>query len=509
MLPFFDLLDPKTLASSIWGDVALPDARLHARLRTTTAMLVERLEAPTCTVPRKVVVGAQRLWNNDRVTPESLSTPMLDHQAGLLVEATSLLIAHDTMEIDLTGRYQTDDAGPLRSSHACGHLLHWSLAVDPITHRPLAALAYTVWTRPMETRKQDHASRPPEQRESIKWAREITACLETLARSKVDAQITHVIDREGDTHDNFTFAVRGNHRVITRAARDHAIAEAPGTLFRRFADDATFPQEATCIRRVPTKARADAMREARAAGRDQVRAVTQALKDLGGQRDATLRVRWTEVTLAPDARKKKSSKRAPVRVWGVQIEERDAPLLVEPLSWLLLTTVPVATLEEALAVVDMYRGRWPIEPMHAVLKTGLQVEQAGVHDVTASKRLLSVLLPVSLHLMRWAYGWRENPQELARAQVPTAVITALKSACRFRGLTLPRREWTIKDAVLRLAALGGYEHRPDRTPGWLVLWRGWRELLRFWRVVAFAQTAASTELPDEPPPKMPWKPRGA
>ncbi len=509
MSPFSDLFDPKALASSIWGDVTLPDARLHARLRATTAMLVERLDAPTVSVPRKLVVGAQRLWNNDRVTPESLATPMLEHQAGQLTGATSLIIAHDTMEIDLTGRYQTDDAGPLRSPHACGHLLHWSLAVDPITHRPLAALAFTVWTRPMATRKQDHATRPPEQRESIKWTREMTACLATLARAKVHAQVTHVIDREGDTHDNFTFAVQGKHRLITRAAQDHAIAEAPGTLFKRFADDIAFPQETTCTREVPTKARADALRAARAEGREQVRAIGQALKALGGHRKATLRVRWAAVTLAPDAHKKKSSRRSPVRVWAVQIHESNAPPLVEPLSWLLLTTVPVTTVDEALAVVDAYRGRWPIEPMHAVLKTGLQVERQGVTDVAASRRLLAVLLPVSLHLMRWAYGWRESPQQLASAQVPTAVLDALKSACRFRGLSLPRRAWTIKDVVLRLAALGGYEHRPDRTPGWLVLWRGWHELLRFWRVVAFAQTAAPSELPDKPPPKTPWKPRGA
>lgn len=509
MLQFSDLFDPMSLASTIWGDVDLPDARLDRRLRATTAMLVERLSAPTSTVPRKLVVGAQRLWNNDRVTSDSLTAPMLAHQAKLLTGAASILIAHDTMEIDLTGRYQPDDAGPLRSSHACGHLLHWSLAVDPSKHRPLAALAFTVWTRPMETRKKDHATRPPEQRESIKWTREIEASLKTLKEAAIDAEVTHVIDREGDTHDNFTFAVQNKHRLVTRAAQDHAITEAPGTLFKLFADTASLPQEEICEREVPTKVSAEAMRVARAEGRAQVQAVGQALKALGGHRKATLRVRWAAVTLAPDAHRKKSAQRAPVKVWAVQIQEQNAPLLVEPLTWLLLTTVPVTTAAEALVVVDAYRGRWPIEPMHAVLKTGLQVEQQGVKDVAASKRLLAVLLPVSLHLMRWAYGWRESPQELARTQVPAEVLSALKSACRFRGLTLPRREWTVKDVVLRLAALGGHERRPDRTPGWLVLWRGWRELLSFWRITEFAQNATRDELPEKPPPKTPWKPRGA
>lgn len=509
MTTFTDPFMPSELVDSIWGDVPLPDARLRPRLRKTVAMMIERLDSPASHAPRKLVVGAHRLWNNDRVKPESLVEPMLAHQAKLLRGCVSLFVAHDTMEIDLTGRYQTEDAGPLRSSHACGHLLHWSLAIDPTTRRPLAAVACNVWTRSMETRKGDSASRPLEERESVKWQREIESSVEVLGAAAVDAVLTHVFDREGDTHDNFIYSVDKGRRIITRAQQEHAIAEKPGTLSKLFASEDPWAREAICTREVPTKASEETMREARKKGRAQVQAVRAALTKMGGRREASLRVRWAEVTLTPDARKKKSAQRRPVKVWAVQVLEQDVPTLFEPLEWLLLTTVPVETLEDAQWVIDGYRARWPIEPMHTVLKTGLQVEAQSVEDVASTRRLLSVVLPVSLHLMRWAYGWGESSQELARAHVPAAVLAALKSACRFRGLPLPRREWTIKDVVLRLAALGGYERRPDRTPGWLVIWRGWRELLNFWRVAEFARNAARDEIPDELPPEMAWKPRGS
>ena len=110
-------------------------------------MLVERLDAPAASVPRKLVIGAQRLWNNVRVPPAGLRDPMIAHQAGLLVDAPLPSLSPTTpwrsTSLGATG------PRTLRSSHACGHLLHWALAIDPETRRPLAAVASEVWTRPM------------------------------------------------------------------------------------------------------------------------------------------------------------------------------------------------------------------------------------------------------------------------------------------------------------------------------------------------------------------------
>jgi hypothetical protein len=79
-----DLFNPRNLVDSIWCNTLLPDARLNPRLCKNVEMLIERLEAPAYSVPRKLMVGAQRFWNNDRVKPESLTAPMLAHQAKLL-----------------------------------------------------------------------------------------------------------------------------------------------------------------------------------------------------------------------------------------------------------------------------------------------------------------------------------------------------------------------------------------------------------------------------------------
>lgn len=126
--------------------------------------------------------------------------------------------------------------------------------------------------------------------------------------------------------------------------------------------------------------------------------------------------------------------------------------------------------------------------LHRIWKSGLHLEREAVADVASFKRLLAILMPTASHLAQWTYAARVTPQAPAAPHVDPVVLKALKEACRYHKLPLPRRAWTIKDVVLKLACLGGYESRPDRMPGWIVIWRGWRELLRFIAIFDYAQT---------------------
>jgi hypothetical protein len=135
------------------------------------------------------------------------------------------------------------------------------------------------------------------------------------------AIVTHVLDREGDTHDNLTFARAEGHRIITRAAQDHVIAEAPGTLWKLLESSDGWEGETTCEREVPTKASESALKEARKAGRAAAESIRQTLTMMGSRRDATLRVRWARVTLTPDGHKKKSTRRKPVAGVGGALAE--------------------------------------------------------------------------------------------------------------------------------------------------------------------------------------------
>ena len=79
-------------------------------------------------------------------------------------------------------------------------------------------------------------------------------------------------------------------------------------------------------------------------------------------RQALMAIRACRVTL--DLRDKKTSRRYEAPVWAVCSQEQGpTPGGEKPLSWLLLTTYPVASFEGACRVVYGYTQRWRIEEL--------------------------------------------------------------------------------------------------------------------------------------------------
>ena len=61
---------------------------------------------------------------------------------------------------------------------------------------------------------------------------------------------------------------------------------------------------------------------------------------------------------------------SPITMWVVHAVEVDAPKDAEPVEWILLTSLPVESFEDAWLVLEYYEKRWLIEEWHKALKTG-------------------------------------------------------------------------------------------------------------------------------------------
>ena len=173
--------------------------------------------------------------------------------------------------------------------------------------------------------------------------------------------------------------------------------------------------------------------------------------------------------LAPD---KREHLLPSMLVWVVRVWELDAPEGVEPLEWVLLTSLPVESVEQAWERVGWYRRRWIVEDYHQALKTGCRMEERQVRSYEGLRRLLGLLAPTAVRVLQLRTLARQQPERPAIEVLPSEVVqvVALKTGGEAVGMT-------VEQCVKRIAQLGGYQgRRSDGPPGWKTLWHGWLKI---------------------------------
>ena len=165
---------------------------------------------------------------------------------------------------------------------------------------------------------------------------------------------------------------------------------------------------------------------------------------------------------------------SPVEVKVVEVREMNVPKGVQGVRWVLLTTLPINTLTEALKVVSLYSKRWLIEEYHKALKSGAQIEQRQLEKRRRIEILLGILAVVALRLLDTKLLTNSSSDRLLTPEEigPEALLLLEAKFGR------PNNEWTHSQLLVCVARLGGFLARKhDGDPGWQTIWRGWRRLL--------------------------------
>ena len=181
---------------------------------------------------------------------------------------------------------------------------------------------------------------------------------------------------------------------------------------------------------------------------------------------------------------------APIAMWVVHAAEVDAPKGVEPIEWVLLTSLPVESFEDAWVVLGYYEKRWLIEEWHKALKTGCRVEHRQLKTKERLERITGLLRVVSVRLLQLKSAARTTPNRPASEVVPKRWIAMLQAARRkTRRKTTPTTSMMIGEFYRELAKLGGFLGRKcDGEPGWITIWRGWQKLDLLVRGAELAET---------------------
>lgn len=448
-------------ASQEWGAAPLGDARLVQRLITIGR---DRYALPQATIPqtcgsRAKTKAAYRFFDNERVTLQNLLAPHIEAATKRVAREKVVLAVQDTTSLNYSTHPATENLGPIGNSPTgiVGLMLHGTLAVN-IEGTPLGLLNAQCWARdPAEFgNKARRQTLPIEAKESSKWLKSFEAAT-TTASTCPDTMIVSVGDREADIYELFALARKTPKApfLLVRAQHNRTLEKEQG----RLSDFLTNCPEAG-IQEVSVPRRGN--RPARI---------------------ARLYVRYGAVTLAPPKQKPTNPS---IPIWAILAEELEPPEGIEPLCWVLLTTVPTESFEAACERLRWYTLRWTIEVFHRTLKSGCKIENRQLGSASRLEACLAIDLVVAWRIHHLTKLGRETPDVPCSVYFEDAQWKALHTFVT-KNPVPPKEPPTLREAIRMVATLGGFLGRKgDGEPGTQTLWLGLQRLddiTEMWKVM--------------------------
>jgi hypothetical protein len=435
-------------AEEEFGHADLGDVRRNARL---VSLARQMARSPHCSFPHALsqseLKAAYRFFDNEHVDTDGVLTGHIGQTLYRMNGVPLVLAVQDTTEYNLTHLGATQGLGYCSHKDVRGFMMHSMLALSP-EGLPLGVLGLKTWTRPLEQLGKGKARRklPVNEKESVKWI-EGQSHLASVKSHCPNTHIVGVCDREADMYELFVAERSAGVDWLVRAAWNRSVNHPERYLW-------------------------DAMQSHTVTGTTPLR--------IPGRAGVAERVSQMAIRCAPmrlcRPRNRKINGPTTVDVYVIWAIETDPPKGIEPIEWMLLTSVATHTIEEALERLSWYARRWTIETWHRILKSGCQIEARQFGDVQRFMRATALFAVIAWRILYATLLGRLD------ADIPCEVLLQRFEwqalYCRTHGTTdPPSQPPTLGQAVLWIAKLGGYLGRKhDRPPGATVLWRGFLAL---------------------------------
>jgi hypothetical protein len=418
-----------------------------ARLQRNGELMMERVVGRQTICLRNLAddraeqAKLRRFLANDSVTGEE----MVSSRATFVAAAATgrhVLAIQDTSEINYQAQSgRKHGLGKVGNGTDAGLFVHPVIAVDAETQECHGLVDAQVWCRTKRKAK-NYKKLPIEKKESYRWVKGGNQAKDVLAEA---AMVTVLDDREGDIFEKWARLPDHRTHLLTRASRDRALAEG-GRLFKTMHGFIESHRYLLEVAERPGKRTA---------------------------RLAWMAVRFGRVRIRRPVNCSDRNAPEEIELFAIEVRELNPPPGESAIIWRLLTTHPVETVAQALAVIEWYRLRWHIEQLFRTLKRqGLRIEESVVEDGEALKKLAVIALIAATITMQlvlaWGAGGQGPPASRVFDEEQIKVLHALQR--KLQGRTEKQRNPFLPDSLAwagwTIARLGGWTgYKSDKSRG--------------------------------------------
>lgn len=392
---------------------------------------------------RAIEVAFGRFLGNSRVTTNIINKELAQKTNDACLGKEHVLCLQDTVQLTYPSQKEKKEAfGPTGDPDTKGLFLHPGIIVDASNRDILGISSALSWCRSNEEPKKDN-NRPIEEKESIRW---IDTALSAKTNITNANMITVIGDRESDIFEIFDRVPDEQTHLIVRASHDRNLATKEKISEHLHAIDiaGSYEIELPAI-----------------TGRRQARV-------------ADLSVKYSSIKIHD----KKSGRTIELNC-VFAIETSSVPSNESPISWVLLTTHDIKSLEDAKQILTWYTWRWIIEQVFRTMKKkGLKLEESQIETPEKLSVLAILCVAAAIKVMALVEARNGNTHRKASDFFSEQELALLLLICKkMEGMTKKQKNPHKKDSLAWVAWIiarsGGWNgYASESPPGPITMFRG-------------------------------------
>ena len=396
-------VDGENWAEQEFGEAPLGDARRSRRLVTVAQAKAQE--------PGRAFSGvAQGDWpavkayyrlidhpDEEAVSMPHILRPHREQTVRRMQGQRTVLCISDGSDLDYTSLAQCEGLGVIGSNQTGaktrGLHLHSTLAVAP-NGLPLGVLRAECWAPQLKSPQEERPSWAipiEEKKESFCWIEGLRDLMD-LAPQMPQTRLINVCDREADFFELFDEQRRNpSVDLLVRAQHSRKLMGEDLTLFESVREA---PVQTQVRIQVPRQSARPKLSKRKAHPKRP-------------RRRAHLSVRYERMQIRPP---KYHKDKDPIEIWVIHAREESPSAGAEAIEWFLLSTVDIASPEDAVQCLRWYCLRWRIEDWHRVLKSGCRIEEIGHQSAERICRAIAINLVIAWRIMLMTLLGREAPE---------------------------------------------------------------------------------------------------